>query len=149
MMRHIALPLVVLLLFPGASFAQESATPGRAAATPSAAAQGGQAGGQKVVEEGLFPASFKVPGTDVSLAIGGYVKVDFIQDFKAMGIPSPARVRRNRSAPWRSDVDDLHGHFRTTLDDRLRGPRRRSVRSPGNDPVYPADRAELDVGRRR
>lgn len=84
-----SLPLAVLLVAPGASFAQESASsrdvPGRAVATSSGAASDGQAGGQKVVEEGLFPASFKIPGTDVSVAIGGYVKVDFIQDFKAMG----------------------------------------------------------------
>ena len=69
--------------------AQEPTAPrpvaGRAAATSSAAAPDGQSGGQKVVEEGLFPASFKIPGTDVSLAVGGYVKVDFVQDFKAMG----------------------------------------------------------------
>jgi hypothetical protein len=39
----------------------------------------------KIVEEGLFPKSFKIPGTDVSLGIGGYVKVDFIQDLDAIG----------------------------------------------------------------
>lgn len=39
----------------------------------------------KVVEEGLFPKSFKIPGTDVSIGIGGYVKVDFIQDFDPIG----------------------------------------------------------------
>lgn len=37
--------------------------------------------GPKVVEDGLFPRSFRIPGTDLSLAIGGYVKVDVIQDF--------------------------------------------------------------------
>jgi len=41
--------------------------------------------GPKVVEEGLFPKSIKVPGTDLSLGIGGYVKVDFIQDFSGIG----------------------------------------------------------------
>jgi hypothetical protein len=41
--------------------------------------------GPKVVEEGLFPKSIKIPGTDLSLAIGGYVKVDFIQDFSGIG----------------------------------------------------------------
>ena len=40
---------------------------------------------QKVVEEGLFPKSWKVPGTDLSIAIGGYIKVDFIQDIDAIG----------------------------------------------------------------
>lgn len=42
-------------------------------------------GGPKVVEEGLFPKSIGIPGTDLSLAIGGYVKVDFIQDFSGIG----------------------------------------------------------------
>ena len=41
--------------------------------------------GPKVVEEGLFPKSFKIPGSDLSLGIGGYVKVDFIQDFSGIG----------------------------------------------------------------
>jgi hypothetical protein len=41
--------------------------------------------GSKVVEQGLFPRSFAIPGTDLSLAIGGYVKVDFIQDFSGIG----------------------------------------------------------------
>jgi hypothetical protein len=87
-MRHLSLPLAVLLIAPVGSFAQESPSPrpvpGRADGAP-AAARDDQSGGQKVVEEGLFPASFKIPGTDVSISIGGYVKVDFIQDFKAMG----------------------------------------------------------------
>ncbi len=50
-------------------------------AAPAPAAQAAP----KVVEEGLFPKSFRIPGTDVSLAIGGYVKVDYIQDFDAIG----------------------------------------------------------------
>jgi hypothetical protein len=50
----------------------------------SAGTQAGQAG-PKVVEEGLFPASFRIPGTDLSLAVGGYVKVDFIQDLSGIG----------------------------------------------------------------
>lgn len=41
--------------------------------------------GTKIVEEGLFPRSIRIPGTDLSLGIGGYVKVDFIQDFNAIG----------------------------------------------------------------
>jgi hypothetical protein len=41
--------------------------------------------GPKVVEEGLFPKSIAIPGTDLSLGIGGYVKVDFIQDFSGIG----------------------------------------------------------------
>jgi hypothetical protein len=43
------------------------------------------AAGPKVVEEGLFPKSIKIPGTDLSLSIGGYVKVDVIQDFDGIG----------------------------------------------------------------
>jgi hypothetical protein len=39
------------------------------------------------VEEGIFPRSFQIPGTNVSFAIGGYAKVDFIQDFDAVGNP--------------------------------------------------------------
>lgn len=42
---------------------------------------GAQPAGPKVVEEGIIPKSIKIPGTDVSLGIGGYVKVDVIQDF--------------------------------------------------------------------
>lgn len=38
-----------------------------------------------VLEEGVLPGSIRVPGTDLSLKIGGYVKVDFIQDFDAVG----------------------------------------------------------------
>jgi hypothetical protein len=87
-MRLLSLALAVLLIAPVSTFAQESPSPrplpSRADGAP-AAARDGQSGGQKVVEEGLFPASFKIPGTDVSISIGGYVKVDFIQDFKAMG----------------------------------------------------------------
>ena len=41
--------------------------------------------GPKIVEEGLFPKSIRIPGTDLSLGIGGYVKVDFIQDLDAIG----------------------------------------------------------------
>jgi len=45
----------------------------------------GQTAGPPVVESGLFPKSIKIPGTDLSLAIGGYVKVDLIQDLDAIG----------------------------------------------------------------
>jgi hypothetical protein len=57
--------------------------PHRTAVAPAAAQA--QQSGPKVVEEGLFPKSFKIPGTDLSLAIGGYVKVDVIQDFSGIG----------------------------------------------------------------
>ncbi len=40
---------------------------------------------QKAVEEGIIPKSIRIPGTDLSLMIGGYAKVDFIQDFSAIG----------------------------------------------------------------
>ena len=43
------------------------------------------------MEEGLFPKSIKIPGTDLSLAIGGYVKVDYIQDFDGIGEPTSSR----------------------------------------------------------
>lgn len=38
-----------------------------------------------VLEEGIIPGSIKLPGTELSLKIGGYVKVDFIQDFDPIG----------------------------------------------------------------
>ncbi len=58
----------------------------RVAATPAKAAdEGPQPAQPKIVEEGIFPKSIKIPGTDLSLSIGGYVKVDFIQDFSAIG----------------------------------------------------------------
>lgn len=37
------------------------------------------------VEKGLFPKAIQIPGTDASFTIGGYAKVDFIQDFDAIG----------------------------------------------------------------
>ena len=40
---------------------------------------------QKAVEEGIIPKSIRIPGTDLALKIGGYAKVDFIQDFDAIG----------------------------------------------------------------
>lgn len=52
---------------------------------PAEDAQAPQQAGPKVVEQGLFPKSIGIPGTDLSLAIGGYVKVDFIQDFSGIG----------------------------------------------------------------
>src|SRR3990172_8939388 len=39
----------------------------------------------KAVEEGIIPKSIRIPGTDLALTIGGYAKVDFIQDFSAIG----------------------------------------------------------------
>lgn len=35
---------------------------------------------EEVVTKGAFPGSFKVPGTDTSVKIGGYVKLDVIED---------------------------------------------------------------------
>ncbi len=40
---------------------------------------------QAPVGKGLFPKSIQIPGTDASFTIGGYAKVDFIQDFDAIG----------------------------------------------------------------
>jgi hypothetical protein len=76
-----ALQLAIACLIAGtgiASAGQGPATGGDGQAPP-------QPAGPKVVEEGVFPKSIKIPGTDLSLAIGGYVKVDFIQDFNAIG----------------------------------------------------------------
>jgi hypothetical protein len=39
----------------------------------------------KLVEEGILPKSIRIPGTGVSFSIGGYAKVDVIQDFSAIG----------------------------------------------------------------
>lgn len=39
----------------------------------------------KFLEEGVMPGSIKIPGTDLSLKFGGYVKLDFIQDFDGIG----------------------------------------------------------------
>lgn len=39
----------------------------------------------KFLEEGLIPHSIKIPGTDLSLKLGGYIKADFIQDFNGIG----------------------------------------------------------------
>jgi len=72
------------------------------ATTAAAAAEGGQTATQKPVEAGLFPASFQIPGTGLSLANGGYVKVDFIQDFKAIGNVDDSRPTRfRRKGPLR------------------------------------------------
>lgn len=39
----------------------------------------------KAVEEGLVPKSIRIPGTGVSFSIGGYAKLDAIQDFDPLG----------------------------------------------------------------
>lgn len=87
MTRHISIILAALCLISSVSSAQESAPPPTVPAgeSPPSNPPTAQPAGPKAVESGLFPASIKIPGTDVSFAIGGYVKVDFIQDFKAMG----------------------------------------------------------------
>lgn len=36
-------------------------------------------------ENGLLPKAIPIPGTDATFTIGGYVKLDFIQDFDAIG----------------------------------------------------------------
>jgi hypothetical protein len=40
---------------------------------------------KSLVEKGIFPKSIAIPGTDASFTIGGYAKVDFIQDFDPIG----------------------------------------------------------------
>lgn len=54
---------------------------------PAASAQESKPAPKKpnVLEEGIIPGSIRLPGTDLSLKIGGYVKVDFIQDFDPIG----------------------------------------------------------------
>jgi hypothetical protein len=39
----------------------------------------------RFVEEGLLPKSIRIPGTGVSFSIGGYAKLDVIQDFDPIG----------------------------------------------------------------
>ena len=63
---------------------------------------------------GVFPKSWKVPGTDVYLGIGGYVKFDFIQDFGPVGNVDQFKV--NSIANDGSTSDQLGG--RTTLNAR-------------------------------
>ncbi len=36
-------------------------------------------------EKGIIPKAIAIPGTDLTLTIGGYAKVDFIQDFSGIG----------------------------------------------------------------
>jgi DcaP outer membrane protein len=68
------------------AFVIPTADPAQAGQAPPAEGDGQTAqAGPKVVEEGVFPKSIKIPGTDLSLGIGGYVKVDFIQDFSGIG----------------------------------------------------------------
>lgn len=52
---------------------------------PKAAASAAKQDGPKFVEQGIIPHSFKIPGTDLSMKIGGYIKADFIQDFDGIG----------------------------------------------------------------
>ena len=59
--------------------------PSAAGQGPATTADDGQQAAPKVVEEGVFPKSIKIPGTDLSFGIGGYVKVDVVQDLDAIG----------------------------------------------------------------
>jgi hypothetical protein len=47
---------------------------------------------EPAAEEGIFPKSIRIPGTQVSVGFGGYAKVDFIQDFDAIGNASEFKV---------------------------------------------------------
>ncbi len=40
---------------------------------------------KKFLEEGIIPHSFRIPGTELSLKLGGYIKADFVQDFDGIG----------------------------------------------------------------
>lgn len=67
-----ALPARALDITPGET--EDQSTPSQSPAKP-----------PKYLEEGLIPNSIRLPGTDLSLKIGGYVKLDFIQDFQSIG----------------------------------------------------------------
>ena len=80
---------IAILLLPGSLVRAQQGQPPEPSArlAEASAAKPERQGGSKVVEEGLFPKSFRIPGTDLSFAIGGFVKVDFIQDFSGIGEP--------------------------------------------------------------
>ena len=89
-----------------------AAAPAQAGQAPPPPAEGQAAQtGPKVVEAGLFPKSIRIPGTDLSLGIGGYVKVDFIQDFSGIGDAYEFKV--NSIPTEGSDAANLSG--RTTI----------------------------------
>jgi hypothetical protein len=87
MARRGPIALIVSILAAGPATAQQAQTGGPSPDPGAGTSDGTQAqpAGPKVVEEGLFPKSIKIPGTDLSFGIGGYVKVDFIQDFSGIG----------------------------------------------------------------
>lgn len=91
-MRSSFAQIWLLILIPGMAFAQPStpAAPSQiisTAVTAELADQPAATPPEKAtpVQEGLFPKSIRIPGTELSLGIGGYVKVDVIQDFNAIG----------------------------------------------------------------
>ncbi len=86
--KCVVLWLAVAILQSARGAAAQSPAPAATEPAPPVAAQTAP----KVVEEGAFPTSIKIPGTDVSLAIGGYIKVDFIQDFSAIGDTNEFKV---------------------------------------------------------
>jgi hypothetical protein len=79
--------IALVVCAPASAQTGGSAAPAAAVGPPAMteAAAGAQSTGQKVVEEGIFPKSIRIPGTDLSLGIGGYVKLDVVQDFSAIG----------------------------------------------------------------
>jgi DcaP outer membrane protein len=90
--------LALLALLAALPAAAQQATPATPVATvpeaqdktdkkdePSHPAHPDSGQGKDLVEKGLFPKSINIPGTDASFGIGGYVKVDFIQDKDAIG----------------------------------------------------------------
>jgi hypothetical protein len=108
-------PILAVLMCTPAS-AQTPAAPAGADEGGTSAAIGSavnsQSAGQKLVEEGIFPKSFRIPGTDVSVGIGGYVKVDFIQDFSAIGDQFEFKTNtipaKNTAAAAQSGLTTIH-----------------------------------------
>ena len=55
---------------------------------------------QRLLQKGSFPGSFLLPGTEVSVRVGGYLKVDVIHDFDAIGSEdsfNPVTIPTDRS----------------------------------------------------
>ncbi len=126
----------VLVLAASAVHAGQAAVSGPSSPDTAPAAVEAQAppAAPKVVEEGLFPKSFKIPGTDLSLGVGGYVKVDVIQDFS--GISDVYEFKTNSIPVSGSSSADLDGgttiHARETrfnLDLRSNGTGRHHFRA--------------------
>lgn len=126
MARPVLLALSILLLLPPLATAGGQAD-ARHGAVSAGADTDLQPAGPKVVEEGVFPKSIRIPGTELSLGIGGYVKVDFIQDFSAIGDAFEFRTNtipaRGSAAAAQSGQTTIHAReTRFNLDLRSEAP---------------------------